>query len=166
MDQSKSDKPKVELPKRSFSLEFFVGLFMLFGVFASGYLAVGLGKMTLFDTSSYSVLAEFDNVAGLKSGASVEIAGVQIGSVSKISLSGNFALVELMIDKKYTLRDDDMASVRSKGIIGDKYIRISPGSSDVFLTPGKKITDTEGTVDIEDLVGKIVHNFTNKDEEA
>ena len=143
-----------------------MGLFMLFGVFASGYLAVGLGKLALFDTGSYHVIAEFDNVAGLKSGASVEIAGVPIGSVANISLGGNFALVEMTINQGVTLRDDDIASVRSKGIIGDKYIRISPGSSDVFLTPGKKITDTEGTVDIEDLIGKIVHNFTNKDEEA
>lgn len=165
MDQSKSNKQAVELPKRTLSLEFFVGLFMLFGVFASGYLAIGLGKMTLFDTSTYPVVAEFDNVAGLKSGASVEIAGVKIGSVSKISLANNFALVELMIDKGIKLRDDDIAAVRSKGIIGDKYVKISPGSSENILTEGKKITDTEGTVDIEDLIGKFVHNFNNKDGE-
>ncbi|MCB0310932.1 MAG: MCE family protein, partial [Bdellovibrionales bacterium] len=89
MDRSKSsdsESRKASLPKRSFSLEFFVGLFALAGVAAGGYLAVGLGDFRIGSSNTYTIFAEFDNISGLKSGASVEIAGVQIGRVTALRL--------------------------------------------------------------------------------
>ena len=83
MDQSKSndvkDSVKLTAPKRSFSVEFIVGLFSLAGVAAASYLAVGLGGLEVGPSNKYDVFAEFDNISGLKYGASVEIAGVPIG---------------------------------------------------------------------------------------
>lgn len=167
MDQSKSsssvsqtaDVVQVALPKRSFSLEFWVGLFFIAAVAAGGYLAVGLGDIKIFQSDRYEILAEFDNISGLKNGASVEIAGVPVGEVTAIELSDPAARVHLNIDKRVQIRDDDIASIRTKGIIGDRYIKISRGSSDKYVSAGKKMPETESVVDFEDIIGKIIHNL-------
>lgn len=169
MDQSKSsDKAvsQISLPRRTFTLEFLVGIFTMAGVAAAGYLAVGLGDMELWGSDRYEVLAEFDDISGLKIGASVEIAGVQVGSVSDITLRDPMAVLTLRLDRGIRIRDDDIASIRTKGIIGDRYIKISRGASDMFVDEGGVIKETESAVDIEDIIGKIVHSITGeKDEE-
>jgi len=170
MDQSKSNNTKdsevkIPIPKRSFSLEFFVGLFTMVGCVAIGYLAIGLGGIDFGTSGSYIIHAEFDNVSGLKQGASVELAGVQVGSVSELRLKDPMADVVLKLDKGFRIRDDDIASIRTKGIIGDRYVKISRGGSDKYLTDGARMTETESVVDIEDIIGKIVHSLTgDKDE--
>lgn len=164
MVQSESNK-KIEPPKRSLSTEFFVGLFVLVGLGALGYQAVGLGGLQLFGSDKYEIMAEFDNVAGLKTGSPVELAGVAVGEVHAITLNDPFAVVHMRIDADFQVRDDDIASIRTKGIIGDRYVKISRGGSELFLSPGDMITDTESVVDIEDLIGKFVHNFGSDDEE-
>jgi len=174
MDQSKSSSVgavsaatgELQLPKRSFSIEFFVGAFTLFAVGAAGYLAVGLGELRLFDSGRYTIYAEFDNISGLQHGASVEIAGVPIGSVTKIDLKDPAALVTLEVINSVQIRDDDIASIRTKGIIGDRYVKISRGASEVFIPVGGTMTETESVVDIEDVIGKFVHSLGgDKDEE-
>ena len=170
MDQSKSSEHKdvkVVLPRRSFSTEFFVGLFTMLGVGCIGYLAIGLGGLELVDTGTYEIKAEFDNISGLKYGASVEVAGVPVGQVARISLKDPAAVVTLKLNKNFQVRDDDVASIRTKGIIGDRYIKISRGSSSTFIAPDGKMTETESVVDIEDIIGKIVHSLGSdkKDEE-
>lgn len=174
MDQLKSNKPAgdgqqaqtIELPKRRFSLEFFVGLFTMVGVAATGYLAVGLGGLEIMSSNKYTIVAEFDNISGLKNGASVEIAGVPVGNVSNIALNDSVAEVTLNIINEVKIKDDDIASIRTKGIIGDRYVKISRGASDDFVPPGGRMIETESVVDIEDIIGKIVHSLTNeKDEE-
>ena len=172
MDQSKSSekqetKPAVPpLPRRSFSLEFFVGLFTMLGVAACGYLAVGLGDLRLSRSNEYVIFAEFDNISGLKSGASVEIAGVPIGEVASINLKDPMARIALRISKDIQLRDDDIASIRTKGIIGDRYVKISRGASDSYVKEGGTMTETESVVDIEDVIGKIVHSLSSEKDEA
>ena len=173
MDQSESNKKKegsgtqVKLPRRSFSIEFMVGLFTLASVAAAGYLAVGLGELELGGADKYEIVAEFDNISGLKNGASVEIAGVQIGDVTAINLKDPMALVTLRIDKAVKIKDDDIASIRTKGIIGDRYVKISRGGSDTYIAPGGTMVQTESVVDIEDVIGKVVHSLTgDKDEEG
>lgn len=170
MDRSESNEnkptaptpPRIELPKRSFSLEFYVGLFTLAGLLAVAWLAMGLGGLELLGSRKYEVVAKFSNVSGLQEGASVEIGGVPVGMVSDISLGDPDALVTLRLDGKVQIRDDDIISIRTKGIIGDRYVKISRGSSDVFVKPGATINyGTESVVDIEDLIGKLVHNFTS-----
>lgn len=167
MDRSESSDgkhSKTPLPRRGFSVELFVGIFTLIGVISAAYLAINLGGLTLSDSGTYKVIAEFDNVSGLKYGASVEIAGVQIGEVTSIDLKDPEALVTMKIDDKYEIRDEDIAAIRTKGIIGDRYVKVSRGGSDKALQADGKITDTESVVDIEDLIGKIVHNLSGGDD--
>jgi phospholipid/cholesterol/gamma-HCH transport system substrate-binding protein len=168
MDQLKSNEQvesPVELPRRSFNLEFFVGLFTMAAVAAAGYLAVGLGEVELFGSNKYEIKAEFDDISGLKNGASVEIAGVQVGLVSDLKLKDPMALVTLRLDPAVRIRDDDIASIRTKGIIGDRYIKISRGASSNFIKEGGVIKETESAVDIEDIIGKLVHSMTGEKED-
>lgn len=154
-----------ELPPRTFTLEFLVGAFTLVGVAAVGYLAVGLGGLDFMSASKYTVIAQFDNISGLKYGASVEIAGVPIGEVTNIKLEDPAALVTLKISQDIKLRDDDIASIRTKGIIGDRYVKISRGASEKYIPEGGLMTETESVVDIEDIIGKIVHSLSGEKDE-
>ena len=170
MDQSKFNNPhggsQLAVPKRSFSLEFFVGLFTAAGVAAAAYLAVGLAGLELSSKDTYLLYAEFDNISGLKYGASVEIAGVPIGVVSDISLKDPVARVTLKLNRSIKLKDDDIASIRTKGIIGDRYVKISRGASTDYIPEGGTMTETESVIDIEDVIGKVVHSLGgDKDEE-
>jgi phospholipid/cholesterol/gamma-HCH transport system substrate-binding protein len=162
MVQSESNKQTIQIkpPPRRFTIELLVGLFTLVGVFCAGLLAIGLGGEALFTGSRTEIYAEFDNISGLEKGASVEIGGVPIGEVTEIRLQDPKAIVTLLLHEGVSIRDDDIALIRTKGIIGDRYVKISRGASDIFLKPGDTIKDTESVVDIEDLIGKIVHNFT------
>lgn len=150
------------MPKRSFSVEFLVGLFTMATVAAAGYLAVGLGDVHIFGSDRYIVNAEFDNVSGLKAGAPVEVAGVPVGDVAEIKLKDPQAIVVMRLNPNFKLRDDDIASIRTKGIIGDRYVKISRGASDTYIGEGGTMIDTESVVDIEDIIGKIVHSLTGE----
>jgi len=141
-------------------LELTVGIFMLIGILCLGYLSIKLGKMELIGGNNYRVTARFDSVSGLKPGARVELAGVEIGSVERIGLSnasGDQAEVTLKIKDNITVGDDVIASVRTSGIIGDKFIKLKPGGSDQFLKDGGRIRETESAIDIEELVSKFIH---------
>lgn len=169
MDQSKFNNQggstALAVPKRSFSLEFFVGLFAMAGVGAAAYLAVGLAGLELSSRDTYLIYAEFDNISGLKYGASVEIAGVPIGEVSAISLKDPVAKVTLKLNRSVKLKDDDIASIRTKGIIGDRYVKISRGGSDKYIEEGGTMTETESVIDIEDVIGKVVHSLSGDKED-
>lgn len=137
-------------------VEMAVGVFMLLGFGALVWLALQLGEVPyLSNTNTYVVKAEFDNVAGVKKGASVQIAGVVVGEVSAIALGKNdAAVITLTVDNYVKLPLDSMASVKSQGIIGDKYIQLSPGGDEELLKEGGLILDTESSVDIESLISK------------
>jgi phospholipid/cholesterol/gamma-HCH transport system substrate-binding protein len=138
------------------SLELGVGIFVLIGILCVGYLTVRLGKMELLGDEHYYLNARFISVAGLKKGAQVVIAGVPVGQVTQISLEPEeqVAIVRMKIIKDVVLTDDVIASVKTSGLIGDKYIKLSPGGSDVILKEGEMITETESALDIEELVSK------------
>lgn len=138
------------------TLELAVGLFMLIGFGAFGYLALQLGEVPYLTAGrTYILKAEFDNVAGVKKGASVQIAGVPVGEVAEISLSEReAALLSMRIDKRMQVPIDSIASVKSQGIIGDKYIQLSLGGDDTYLKPGEVIVETESSVDIESLISR------------
>ena len=141
-------------------LEIVVGIFMLIGILCLGYISVKLGKMELLGGDYYTVSALFDSVSGLKTGARVEIAGVEVGSVSRIVLdpkSGIQALVDMKIKSGVKISDDTIASVRTSGIIGDKFIKLSPGGSDHYLKNNGTIRETESAIDIEELLSKYIH---------
>jgi phospholipid/cholesterol/gamma-HCH transport system substrate-binding protein len=141
---------------KNYSIEMFVGLFMLIGFGAFVYLALQLGEVSfLTDSKTYVIEAEFDNVSGVKKGASVQVAGVVVGEVSAVKLGENeVAVLSLKVDNAIELPTDSMASVKSQGIIGDKYIQLSPGGSEELFKPGDIIVDTESSLDIESLISK------------
>jgi len=116
--------------------------------------------MELFGGDYYRLIARFDSVSGLKAGARVEVAGVEVGSVAAIGLdkTDNYqAEVTLKIKDDVKLTDDVIASVRTSGIIGDKFIKLKPGGSDRLLKDGGSIRETESAIDIEELVSKFIH---------
>jgi phospholipid/cholesterol/gamma-HCH transport system substrate-binding protein len=139
------------------NLELMVGIFVLAGLACLAYLAIHLGKMEVIG-SGYKVHATFDNVSGLKQGAAVEVAGVEVGRVEAIRLSpGDRAQVVLRLDQGLNLNDDAIASVRTKGIIGDKFVKLSPGSSGKTISSGGNIRDTESAIDLEELISSFIH---------
>lgn len=141
-------------------LELVVGVFMLIGILCLGYLSIKLGKMELIGGNNYRVSARFDSVSGLKPGARVELAGVEIGTVERIGLSnasGDQAEVTMKIKEGIKITDDVIASVRTSGIIGDKFIKLKPGGSEQPLKNGGRIRETESAIDIEELVSKFIH---------
>jgi phospholipid/cholesterol/gamma-HCH transport system substrate-binding protein len=142
--------------KRS-NLELTVGIFVLAGLACLAYLAINLGKVELFG-SGYQVVANFDNISGLKPGAAVEVAGVEVGRVEAIHLTaGDQAELVMRMSPKLKLYDDAIASIRTKGIIGDKFVKLSPGSSGKLIPNGGKIRDTESAVEWEELISKYIH---------
>ncbi|PWM71011.1 MAG: outer membrane lipid asymmetry maintenance protein MlaD [Desulfovibrionaceae bacterium] len=142
----------------TFAKESIVGVFVVLGLVCVSYLTIKLGCMEVFDSSGYTVTARFSSVTGLRTGANVEIAGVPVGRVTSIRLDPQtfMADVDLRINDGVNLSDDVMASVKTSGLIGDKYISLAPGGSDTPLKNGDTITDTEPTLDLEALIGKVV----------
>jgi phospholipid/cholesterol/gamma-HCH transport system substrate-binding protein len=140
------------------SVEIAVGLFVVIGIVCVGYLTIRLGKMELIGGNYYSLKASFHSVSGLKTGAQVEIAGVEVGQVDSISLDRieQVAIVEMKIDREVVLTDDVIASVKTSGLIGDKYINLAPGGSEEILNSGDTITETESALDLEELISKYV----------
>ena len=136
--------------------EIVVGLFVVAGILCAGYLAIRLGKLEAFGNSGYVVYADFANVAGLRRGDSVEIAGVSVGRVDSLILVEDRARLALRIDPGVAIQEDAIASVRARGLIGDKFIAISPGASDRNLPDGGRIRDTESPPDITDLIGRMI----------
>ena len=137
-------------------LEVVVGLFMVVGFMAIVYLALNLGEVPLLSRgSTYGIQAEFLNVAGVKEGASVQVAGVTVGEVSEITLNeDNLAQLKLRVDNSLKIPVDSIVSVKSQGIIGDKYIQITLGGDTEYFKEGELIVDTESSVDIESLISK------------
>jgi len=143
---------------KKYAMETWVGVFVLAGLLCVAYLTVKLGKVDIADSDYYSVEAVFGDVSGLVRGAWVEISGVRVGKVDAIVLDPKTknARVRLKIRNEVTLTDDVIASIKTSGLIGDKYVKISPGGEGVPLKQNSVITDTESAVDIGDLISKYV----------
>ncbi len=141
---------------RRFDIEFAVGLFVLAGILCLGYLSVKLGKMEVIGGGGYELQAIFSNSGGLKTGASVVISGVEVGRVKSISLEDYQAKVVLVLPSNVKIQDDAIASIKTKGLIGEKYVEITPGASDVILKPGDRIRDTQPAIDLEQLISSFV----------
>jgi len=136
--------------------DLFVGIFLIAGFVALGWLALQLGEVPwLTGSRSYIIYAEFGNISGVKTGADVQVAGVKVGTVLDLSLDKDgYAKVTMQVDNDVKIPLDSIASVKSKGIIGDKVIQISLGGDQEMFKEGDMITDTESSVDIESLISK------------
>ena len=138
-------------------VEIAVGVFMLAGLLALGYLSIRLGQVDLFGARGYDVYADFPSVGGLKAGSVVEIAGVKVGRVDSIRLKDYQARVTMHIDQDVKLQSDSFVSIKTKGLIGEKFVQISPGGSEKLVGDGGRLTEVEAPVDIEELISKFIH---------
>jgi phospholipid/cholesterol/gamma-HCH transport system substrate-binding protein len=141
--------------KRS-ALDLGVGIFVLVGLLGLGWLSVNLGRVDLLGKRGYVVSADFPSVGGLKAGSAIEIAGVEIGRVDRILLQDYQARVVMVIQPDVKLQDDSIASIKTKGLIGERYVRISPGGSEKIIPPNGRIREFEPPVDIEELLSKYI----------
>ena len=140
------------------SIELYVGIFVLIGAVCTGYLTLVIGEFEIFSGKHYKLHGYFSSASGLKTGARIEMAGVEIGNVSDITLDLErlVARVEMHIDTRVEITEDSIASVKTSGIIGEKYISISSGGAELLLEDGEEIYNTESTVDIESLIRKFI----------
>ena len=136
-------------------LEFSVGIFVIIGVLCLGYLSFTLGNFS-FSRDRYEVSAVFSTVSGLKTKAQITLAGVNIGEVKKVELKDDQAEVIMSINKNVKIEEDSIASIKTMGIIGDKYVMITPGASDTYIKNGGVIRETQPPLDIESLISKFV----------
>lgn len=141
---------------KKLDLELTVGIFILAGILSLGYLSIKLGKMEVFGSKGYDLQAVFSNSGGLKPGSSIEIAGVEVGRVKAIELQNYQAQVVMNLPSNVKIQEDAIASIKTKGLIGEKYIEITPGGSEKTIGPGGKIRDTQPSVDLEELLSKYI----------
>src|SRR5713101_5838451 len=133
-----------------------VGIFVVIGILALGYLSIKLGRVSFLGGGGYVVLVDFPATGGLKAGSAVEIAGVEIGRVESIGLVDYQARVVLRLDRGVQIQEDSIASIKTKGLIGERYIRISPGGSEKIVPPNGRIREVEPPVDLEELLSKYI----------
>jgi phospholipid/cholesterol/gamma-HCH transport system substrate-binding protein len=148
-------------------LELYVGGFVLLGLAAIVYLTVKLGAGALLGGDTYPIEAVFDNASGLNVGSSIHVAGVPVGRVEDIQVDKTSfsAVVKMTVLAGLNLPTDTMASIKTTGLIGDKYISLSPGADEASLKPGERILMTESSVDIESLIGKMAFGALDKEKE-
>lgn len=137
-------------------LELGVGVFVLIGILALGWLSVKLGRVDLIGGRGYVLVADFPSVGGLKPGSTVEIAGVEVGRVDTIRLHDYQARVVMRMNQGVQIQEDSIASIKTKGLIGEKFIRISPGGSEKILPPNGRLKEVEPPVDFEELLSKYI----------
>lgn len=136
-------------------IEFLVGSFVIVGIAAVLYLAIQIGSARFFGSDSYELEARFSSAAGVNAGSRIEIAGVPVGVVKDVKLDENFfAIVTLELPNTLELDDDTIASVKTAGLIGDRFISLSPGGSGFPMESGDRIVDTESALDIESLISR------------
>lgn len=141
---------------KKINIETGVGILIIAGFLCLAYLSIKLGDVNIFHSDQYTVNARFASITGLKEGAGVEIAGVKVGKVSRIDLDNYEAIIELLLDPQVKIQEDSIATIRTKGIIGDKYVKIMPGGSEEYIKPGGEILETESSLELEELVSKYI----------
>ena len=142
-------------------LEVVVGVFVFVGILCLAYLSIKLGKLEMIGGDVYEVEAQFNSASGLKPGSTIEIAGVEVGRVRGITLNQDRAMVKLAVNNTVKLYSDTIASIKTRGIIGEKFLALSPGGGGDPLKPGDTIRDTESGLDLEELVSQYVHGKVN-----
>jgi phospholipid/cholesterol/gamma-HCH transport system substrate-binding protein len=135
-----------------------VGIFGALGIIALAILSFRLGEVSLFPPPSYVLYANFDNIAGLKTGDNVEIAGVSVGKVIGIALKGERARVALRVNQGVQIDNDAIAAIKTAGLLGDKFVSIALGPGEKNLGNGDLIRQTQSAVVIEDLIGQLINS--------
>ena len=141
---------------RRFDVELSVGLFLIAGIICLGYLSIKLGKMEILGSKGYEIYGLFSNSGGIKKGSSISIAGVEVGRVRTLTLEGYQARIVMNLPEDVKIQEDSIASIKTKGLIGEKFIEITPGGSEKILGPGDRIRETQPAVDFEGLLSNYV----------
>ena len=138
--------------------EILVGIFILVGIIAITFLALRMGDFGLLNNTQYIIKAEFTSASGLKKGAHVEMAGVSVGKVKNIIFNPETYLAEvyIAIENNIKIPEDSTASIRTAGIIGDKFLKISPGGSEIIIEKNMSIVETEPSINLEELISKYI----------
>ncbi len=141
---------------KKYSAETVVGIFVVIGLLCVAYMTIKLGKVSLFGDDYYPLHARFASVSGLRVGNPVEMDGIEVGRVEHMSIDQDkqMAVLELKIRKGIKVYDDACASIKTSGLIGDKFVKIDPGGSGNILKPGETITETNSPIDVEELISK------------
>lgn len=146
-------------------LDLAVGAFVLAGLTALAWLALKIGGGALFAGDTIAIRARFTNLGGIAPGASVLISGVQVGKVEKVELDDRFAAIAtLRVRQDVALPADTMAAIRSSGLIGEKYVALTPGADEAALKAGDLIIDTESAVDLESLISRFAFGGVKSEE--
>jgi phospholipid/cholesterol/gamma-HCH transport system substrate-binding protein len=150
---------------KKYAMETTVGIFLVFGLLCIGYMAVKLGHVSLFGDNTYSLFARFTTVSGLRAGSPVDMLGIEVGRVGRLTMDqkDQKAVVEIRIQKDIKVYDDAIASIKTEGLIGDMFLSIDPGGSGKLLGPGGTITETQPAVDLVGLVGKYAFGEIKKE---
>ncbi len=149
---------------KKYSMETIVGIFIVFGLLCIGYMTIKLGHVSLLGDDSYSLIARFTSVTGLRVGNPVDILGIEVGKVERITMDqeNQKAIVEMKIKKNIKIYDDAIASIKTEGLIGDRYLSIDPGGAGSPLGNRGTITETQAPVDISELIGKYAFGEVKK----
>ena len=147
-----------------FSKETVVGLFVLIGLVCVTYIAVKLGDVSIFGDHTYTLYARFNKVTGLHTGNPVNVLGLEVGRVRGLSIDqqNQKAVVAMQIKNGIRIYDDAIASIKTEGLIGDKYVDIDVGGGGDPLKPGGTIVETVSPVDIGELIGKYAFGSVEK----
>ena len=149
---------------KKYAMETTVGIFLVFGLLCIGYMAVKLGHVSLLGDNAYSLFARFTTVSGLRVGSPVNMLGIEVGRVGRLTMDqkDRKAAVEVQIKQGIRVYDDAIATIKTEGLIGDSYLGIDPGGGGELLKPGGTITETQPALDIADLIGKYAFGDVKK----
>jgi phospholipid/cholesterol/gamma-HCH transport system substrate-binding protein len=149
---------------KKYKMETIVGIFVVIGFLCIGYITIKLGEVSFIGNNTYPLYARFSSVSGLRVGSPVEVLGLEVGRVEKLSIDQNQQIVvaKMRIKKGTKVYADAIASIKTSGLIGDKYVQIDPGGSGNILKPGETILETSAQPDIEDIIGKYVFGNVNQ----
>ncbi len=142
---------------KRFDVEVMVGIFVLIGVLSLAFLSIRLGTKEVITPGGYDLYARLSNTGGLEKGSVIEIAGVEVGRVRHIALDNYQAKLVLHMQTGIKIQEDAILSVKTKGLMGEKYLSLSPGGSDKMLAPGEWIRETEAPIDLEELLAKYIY---------
>jgi phospholipid/cholesterol/gamma-HCH transport system substrate-binding protein len=150
---------------KKYSMESVAGIFVVIGLLCVGYMTVKLGNVSLFADDYYPLYAHFSSVSGLRADSPVEIYGIEVGRIERLAIDkeNQTALVELRVRRDIDVYDDARATIKTSGLIGDRFVNIDPGGGGDILKPGGTITETGSPLDIEALVSKYVFGDIKKD---
>lgn len=132
---------------------------------AIGFAAYSYSRAGINTVEGYEIMASFNRIDGLVVGNDVRVSGVKVGSVIAQELDPKtyMAVVKMSVQRNLTLPLDSSAKIASDGLLGGKFVALEPGGDIDMIEPGGEIEYTQGSVNLEDLIGQVIYSSTNSD---